>query len=136
MLFDCFISYLYMRVLKLTLGRKKNLHISLCFSTSSEMRSDRHVLASGRARLCRSLIWKYAVQTSMYHVRTQAFWFLCQTDTHTHTHTTFSCSIILCCVCFLSDWSLDFGILCTYFLIPRYFFDFPYSLKLWLFLEY
>jgi hypothetical protein len=42
--------------------------------------------------------------------------------THTHTHTLlFACSIMLCCVCFLSNWSRDFGILCTSFLIPRHF---------------
>jgi hypothetical protein len=33
----------------------------------------------------------------------------------------FAYSIMLCCVCFLSDWSWVFGILCTSFLIPRYF---------------
>jgi len=33
----------------------------------------------------------------------------------------FACSIMSCCVCFLSYWSRDFGILCTSFLIPRYF---------------
>jgi hypothetical protein len=33
----------------------------------------------------------------------------------------FWCFIMLCCVCFLSDWSRDFGILYTSFLIPRYF---------------
>jgi hypothetical protein len=39
-----------------------------------------------------------------------------------HTHTLlFSCSIMLCCVCFLLDWSQNVGILCTSFLIPRYF---------------
>jgi hypothetical protein len=36
-------------------------------------RSHGHVLASGRARLCRSLIWQHANRTSMYHVRTRAF---------------------------------------------------------------
>jgi hypothetical protein len=36
-------------------------------------------------------------------------------------HTIFLCSIMLCSVCFLSDLSRDFGILCTSFLIPRYF---------------
>jgi hypothetical protein len=33
----------------------------------------------------------------------------------------FAYSIMLCNVCFLSDWSQVFGILCTSFLIPRYF---------------
>jgi hypothetical protein len=55
-------------------------------------RPDGHVLASGRARLCRSLIWQHAVRTSMYHVRTQAFCFLYQ------THTTFCLfyHVVLC----------------------------------------
>jgi hypothetical protein len=51
MLFNFFISYLYMRVLKLTLGKKKNLYISLCFLTSSVKRPDEHILTSGCARL-------------------------------------------------------------------------------------
>jgi len=62
-----------------------------------------------------------SMPSSMYHVRMRAFCFLYQTHTHTHT-LLFFCSIMLCCVCFLSDWSRDFGILCTSFLIPRYFF--------------
>jgi hypothetical protein len=33
----------------------------------------------------------------------------------------FAYSIMLCCVCFVSDWSQVFGILYTSFLIPRYF---------------
>jgi hypothetical protein len=96
--------------------KKKFLHISLCFSASKVKRPDGHVLASGRARLCWSLIWQHAVRKSMYHFRTRAFCFLCQTHT-----LLFVCSIMLCCVCFLLDWSWDFGILCTSFLIPRYF---------------
>jgi len=59
--------------------KKKILHISLCFTASSVKRPEGHVLASGRARLCRSLIWWHAVRTSMYHVRTWAFCFFCQT---------------------------------------------------------
>jgi hypothetical protein len=114
MLFDCFISYLYMCVLKLTLG-KKFLHIFLHFSASTVKRPNGHVLASGHARLYQSLIWQHAVQTSMYHVRTWAFCFFCQTHT-----LLFAYSIMLCCVCFLSDWSRDFGILYTSFLIPKY----------------
>jgi len=57
------------------------------------------------------------------------------THTHTHTHTTFCLFYHLCCVCFLSDWSRDFGILCTYFLIPRYFLRLS-LFSLWFFLEY
>jgi len=86
MLFNCFISYLYMRV----------LHISLCFLASIVKRLDGHVLASGRARLCRSLIWQHAVQTSMYHVQTRAFCFLYQ------IHTTTFClfyHVVLCVFC-------------------------------------
>jgi hypothetical protein len=63
--------------------KKKFLHISLCFSASSVKRLDGYVLASGRTRLCRSLIWQHAVRTSMYHVQSQAFCFLCQTHTIT-----------------------------------------------------
>jgi hypothetical protein len=78
---------------------------------------DRHVLVSGRARLCWSLIWQHAIRTSMYYVRTRAFFFLWQTHI-----LLFACSIMLCCVCFLSNWSRDFGILSTSSLIPMYFF--------------
>jgi hypothetical protein len=65
--------------------RKFFLHIFLCFSAFSVKRPDGHVLASGCARLYRSLIWQHAVRTSMYHVQTWAFCFLCQTQTQTHT---------------------------------------------------
>jgi hypothetical protein len=82
MLFDYFISYLYMRVLKLTLGNFF-LHISLCFSASSVKRLDGHVLTSRRTQLYRSLIWQHAFWMSIYHVRTRAFYFLCQTHTTT-----------------------------------------------------
>jgi hypothetical protein len=57
------------------------LRISLCFLASSVKRLDGHVLASGRARLCRSLIWQHAVWTSMFHVLTRGFCFPCQTHT-------------------------------------------------------
>jgi hypothetical protein len=96
-LFYYFISYLYMRVLKLTLGNFF-LYISLCFLAFSVKRPDGHILASERTWLCRSLIWQHAVRMSMYHIRTQAFCFLCQTQT-----LLFACSIMLCYVCFLSD---------------------------------
>jgi hypothetical protein len=46
------------------------------------------------------------------------------------------CCVVLCCVCFLSDWSQDFGILYTIFSFLGISFDFPYSFKLWFFLEY
>jgi hypothetical protein len=38
-----------------------------------------------------------------------------------HTHTLLFVCLSCYVVCFLSDWSWDFGILCTSFLIPRYF---------------
>jgi hypothetical protein len=109
--------------------RKFFLHISLYFSASSVKRSDRHVLASGRARLCRSLIWQHSVGTSMYHIQTRAFCFLCQTHTHTHT-LLFVCSIRLCCLCFLSDWSRDLVFSAHLFSFPGISFEFSYSLKL------
>jgi len=73
-------------------SKKKILHISLYFLASSVKRSDGHVLASGCARLCESHIWQHVVRTSMYHVRTRAFCFLCQ------THTTFCLfyNVMLC----------------------------------------
>jgi hypothetical protein len=130
MLFDCFISYLFMRVLKLKLGRKKILHISLCFSASRVKRSDGHVLASGRAWLCQSHIWQHAVRTSMYYVRTRAFCFLCQ------THTTFCLfyHVVLCVFSQTDPKILAFS--AHLFSFPGISFDFPYSLNLWFFLEY
>jgi hypothetical protein len=104
-----------MRVLKLTLGNFSSAYF-LYFSASSVKHPDGHVLASVCARLCWSLIWLHAVRTSMCHVQKWAFCFLCQTHT-----LLFACSIMLCCVCFLWDWSRDFGILCTSFLIPKYY---------------
>jgi hypothetical protein len=74
MLFDYFISYLYMRVLKLTLRKKKFLHISLCFSASSVKHPDGHVLASERISYlttCRLDEYVPRPNTSLF--------FLCQT---------------------------------------------------------
>jgi hypothetical protein len=132
MLFDYFISYLYMRVLKLTLGKKKILHISLCFLASSVKRPNGHVLASGRAWLCRSLIWQHAVRTSMYHVQKLAFFALSAKHTH------YLLPVLSCCVvCVFSR--ADPEILAFFahiFSFPGISFDFLYSLKLWFFLEY
>jgi hypothetical protein len=109
--------------------RKKKIHY---FSASSVKRPDGHVLASGCARLYRSLIWQHAVRTSMYHVRTQAFFFLCQ-----NTYNYFL-PILLCrVVCIFSR--IDPEILAFsahLFSFPDISFDFPYSLNLWFFLEY
>jgi len=111
--------------------RKKNLHISLFFSASSVKSSDEHVLASGRAQLCRSLIWQHVVRTSMYHVWTRAFAFSAK-----HILLLFTCFIMSCCVFFsrISPKILEFS--AHLFSFPGISFDFPYSLKLWFFLEY
>jgi hypothetical protein len=133
MLFFCFISYLYMCVLKLTLGNFF-MHILLYFLAPNVKRPDGHVLASGRARLCRSFICQHAVRMSMYHVRTRAFCFLCQTHTHTH----YFLPILSCCVVYVFS-RTDPEILAFsahLFSFPGISLDFPYSLKLWFFLEY
>jgi len=94
LLFDCLISYLYMCVLKLTLGKIIFLQIfSLC-SVSSVKRPDEPVLESGCLRLCQSMIWQYAVWMSVYQVRTQALCFLC------HSHSTGFFSYFCHVVCF------------------------------------
>jgi len=104
-----------MRVPKLILGKIIFLHISLCFSASSLKRPDGHVLASKRAWLFRSLIWQHAIRTSMYHIRTRAFCFLCQ------IHTTFCMfyHVVLCAFAlrFLSRYRYSLHILSH----PRYF---------------
>jgi hypothetical protein len=114
--------------------KKKFMHISLCFSASSVKRPDGHFLASGHARLCRSLIWQHAVRMSMYHVRTRAFGFLCQTHTHTH----YFLPILSCCVvCIFSRTDPEILAFSAHlFSFPSISFDFPYSLKLCFFLEY
>jgi hypothetical protein len=106
------------------------LHISLCFLASSVKHPDEHVLASGRPRLCRSLIWQHAVRTSMYHVRTQAFCFLCQT----HTTTFFLFYRVVCVFSQTDPKILAFST--HLFSFPGISFDFPYSLMFWIFLEY
>jgi len=105
-----------MCILKLTLGKIIFLQIFPLFSTSNVKRPDEPVLESGHLRLCRSMIWQYAVRTSVYHFRTRALCFLC----HSHIIAFF----ILCFVS-LVDFFWDFGILCTSLLIPLYSLCFP-----------
>lgn len=91
MLFDCFISYLYMRVLKLTLGNFF-LHISLCFSASSVKRPD--VLGSIDL-LSNSMPSRRVCTTS----GRELFAF---STKHTHTHTSFCLFYhVVLCVFFL-----------------------------------
>jgi hypothetical protein len=108
------------------------LYISLCFLACSVKRSNGQVLASGRARLCRSLIWQHDVQTSMYHIQTRAFCFPCQTHTH------YFLLVLSCCVvCVFSRTDPEiFAFSAHLFSFPGISFNFPYSLKLWFFLEY
>jgi hypothetical protein len=90
MLFNCFISYLYMCVLKLTLGKIIFLQISFCFSASSVKRPDALVFVDllfdnmPSGRVC-----------TMSRLELFSF-----TAKHTLL---FACSVMLCCVCFLSD---------------------------------
>jgi len=103
------------------------------FSASSVKCLDRHVLASGHAWLCRSLIWQHAVRTSTYHIQTRAFCFLWKTHTHTLLFAILSC----CVVCVFSRTDLEIlAFLAHLFSFPGISFDFPYSLKLWFFSEY
>jgi len=111
--------------------RKFFLHISLCFSASSVKRPDGHVLASGHTRLCQSHIWQHAIRTSMYHVRMRAFCFLCQT----HTLICMFYHVVLC-VFSLELIPRFWHSLHIFFSFPGISFDFPYSIKLWFFLEY
>jgi hypothetical protein len=116
MLFDCFISYLYIRVLKLKLGKKISAYFPLFFNFWCE--------ASWRTcscvRTCSALLISYltACRPDEYVPCPDTSFLLFLPNTHTLL---FVCSIMLCCVCFLSDWSRDFGIHCGSFLIPRYF---------------
>jgi len=125
MLFDCFISYLYMCVLKLTLEKKKkkfcifpSVFQLLVWNVRTNMFLRQDALGSidllsdsmPSGRVCIT----FELELFAFSAK--------HTHTHTHTHTLlFAYSIMLCCVCFLSDWSQDFDILCTSFLIPRYF---------------
>jgi hypothetical protein len=52
---DCFISWLYMRVLKLTLGKNIFLQIFLQFQIFSVKRPDGPILKSGQEQSCRML---------------------------------------------------------------------------------
>jgi hypothetical protein len=126
MLFDCFISYLYMPVLKLTLGEKKNLHISLYFSASSLKHPDtlgsvNLLFDSMPSRQVCTTFGRELFALSAKH-----------THTHTHTHTHYFLSILSCCVvCVYCQ--IDPEILAFFahlFSLPAISFDFPYSLKL------
>jgi len=126
MLFDCFISYLYMRVLKLTLGKKKFLHISLCFSASSVKRPD--VLGSIDL-LSNSMPSRRVCTTS----GRKLFAF---STKHTHTH--YFLPVLSCCVmCVFSRTNHEILSFSAHlFSFSSISFDFPYSLKFWFFLEY
>jgi hypothetical protein len=57
---------------------------------------------------------------------------------HTHTHTHYFLPVLSCCVvCVFSQTDPDILAFSVYlFSFPGISFDFPYSLKLWFFLEY
>jgi hypothetical protein len=119
-----------MRVLKLTLGKIIFLQSFLMFSASSVKRPDGPVLESRRLQLYQSMIWQYTVQSSVYHVRTQALCFLC----HSYSTVFFLIFVMLCVS--LTDFSRDFHFLYTSFFIPWYSLCLPCSFNFLCFLEY
>jgi hypothetical protein len=112
-----------MRVLKLTLGNFF-LHISLCFSASNVKRSD----ALGSVDLLSDSMLSGRVCTTSGR---ELFAFSTK-----HTH--YFLSVLSCYVVCVFSWT-DLEILALsahLFSSPGISFDFPYSLKLWFFLEY
>jgi len=116
MLFDYFISYLYKRVLKLTLGKKISAYFPLFFQLllwSVRMDMFLRLDTLGFVDLLFDSIPFGRVCTTSGR---ELFAFFAK-----HILLLFACPIMSCCVCFLSDWFWDFVILYTSFLIPRYF---------------
>jgi hypothetical protein len=133
MLFDYFINYLYMRVLKLTLGNFFFLHISLCFSASSV--NEAFELTCSWVQTCLALAISSLTpcRPDEYVPRPDASFLLSLPNTHTIFF-----SVLSCCVVCVFSWTnpeiLAFS--AHLFSSPGISFDFPYSLKLRFFLEY
>jgi len=132
MLFDCFISYLYMRVLKQTLGKKICIFPSvfqiLVWSVKTDIFLRPDVLGSVDL-LSDSMPSRRVCTTS----GPELFAFSAK---HTHTH--YFLPVLSCCVvCVFSRTNLDILAFSAHlFSFPGNSFDFPYSLKLWFILEY
>jgi len=131
MLFDCFISYLYMHVLKLTLGIfcccifPYVFHL-LVWSVRTDMFLRPDVLCSVDL-LSDSMPSGWVCTTS----KRELFAFSAK-----HTH--YFLLVLSCCVVCVFSWTYPeiFAFSTHLFSFPGIFFAFPYSLKLWFFLEY
>jgi hypothetical protein len=123
LLFDCLINYLYMRVLKLTLGKIIiSANLFLYFQLFSVKCPDGLGLQSGCMRSCWLLVWQVdrpkALVTCLDAILTGFYLFLCF-PCHPHTIAFLLIYHVMLCVC-LADFSRDVGILCTSLLIPWY----------------
>jgi hypothetical protein len=133
MLFDCFISWLYMRVLKLFLGKIFFCKLSSSFRFSVwSVRTDLLLCPDACSSDVRTVKWHVRTRAvlpianlAVDHLdecvpRSDAFFsgilfaacFLC----HSHYTPLFSYFVML--LVFLANFSQDFGILCTSLLIP------------------
>jgi hypothetical protein len=121
MLFDCSISFQYMRLLKLTLGKLFFCKFFSNFSFQCETSGRTCSLVRMCAALpiddlvvCRPDKWVKCSDASPLLSRPAA-----------HHCIFFSWFIMSCCVRFLADFSRYFGILCVSLLIPLYSLCFP-----------
>jgi hypothetical protein len=93
-----------------------------CFQLFCVIHPNRLGLQSGCMRSCRLPVWQVdhpdALVSRLDEFLTGFYWSLCFLF-HTHTSAFLLFYHVLLCV-FLADFSQDFGILCTSFLIPWY----------------
>jgi hypothetical protein len=131
MLFDCFSSYLYMRVLKLTLGNFCSTYFPLLFNFYCE--ASERTCSCVRTCLALSISYLTACRPDKYVPCPDASFLLSLPNTHTTFYLFYH---VVLCVFFSRTDPEIFAFSTHLFSFPGISFDFPYSLKLWFFLEY
>jgi hypothetical protein len=130
MLFDYFISYLYLRVLKLTLGNFCSVYFPLLFSFYCEASGQTCSCVRNRSALSISYLTSCGPDENV--PRLDVSFLLSLPNTH------YFLPILSCCVvCVFSRTDPKILVFSAHlFSFPGISFDFPYSIKLWFFLEY
>jgi hypothetical protein len=89
-----------------------------CVQTRAAQTSRRLSNTFGQARFYRLLIWQWIVRTSVYHIWTCTFRVFFLLLAFFAIHTALPCSYFVMLWVFLTNFTRDFGILCTILLFP------------------
>jgi hypothetical protein len=130
MLFDCFISYLYMCILKLTLGNFFCIFPSV-FQILVE--ASEHTCSCVRTCSALSISYLTACHPDEYVPRLDASFLLSLPNTYYYFLHVLSCRVV--CVFSRTDPEI-LAFSAHLFSLLSISFNFPYSFKLWFFLEY